>query len=199
MFTSLCFIYSFSFLLHNKTNKKRPPDNGCFNTLGVLLVLTKWTIKHSSSVFAAAAPFLLEERSVMWGSASAHLQKQSVHIIMREGRSLLKVGKTFQNNVGRVDCVTFSEGCRRWRGTWFNYLLGSSGAGHMPKGRCDYGFTFISGELWEMWTDDTVLHWHLTARRFWLWIPWGPEAFMRRTGDSLVLWGANGMEWILRE
>lgn len=66
----------------------------------------------------------------------------------------------------------------------------------LPKGRCDYGFMFISGELWEMWTDDTVLHWHLTARRFWLWIPWGPEAFMRRTGESVThLCSEVRMEW----
>lgn len=75
-------------------------------------------------------------------------------------------------------------------------LLGSSGAGHMPNGKCDYGFMFISGELWEMWTDDTVLHWHLTTRRFWPWIPWGPEAFMRRPGESVThLCSEVRMEW----
>lgn len=47
------------------------------------LILTIWNIKHSTSLSAAAALFLLEERSAVWSLAIEHLQKESLHIIMR--------------------------------------------------------------------------------------------------------------------
>lgn len=47
------------------------------------LILTIWNIKHSTSLSAAAALFLLEERSAVGCLAIEHLQKESLHIIMR--------------------------------------------------------------------------------------------------------------------
>lgn len=47
------------------------------------LILTIWNIKHSTSLSAVAALFLLEERSAVWTLAIEHLQKESLHIIMR--------------------------------------------------------------------------------------------------------------------